>query len=35
MTTTGTTPFEATRAMITGYEEVEAPLLDEPEENKK
>jgi hypothetical protein len=23
MTTTGTTPLEATRAMITGYEEVE------------
>jgi hypothetical protein len=23
MTTTGSTPFEATRAMVTGYEEVE------------
>ncbi len=31
MTTTGTTPFEATRAMITGYEEVE---VHEHEEEK-
>jgi hypothetical protein len=31
MTTTGTTPFEATRAMITGYEEVQ---VHEHEEEK-
>jgi Ni/Fe-hydrogenase b-type cytochrome subunit len=28
MTTTGTTPFEATRAMITGYEEVEVHVVE-------
>jgi thiosulfate reductase cytochrome b subunit len=33
MTTTGTTPLEATRAMITGYEEVE--LHEQHEEMKK
>ncbi len=29
MTTTGTTPFEATRAMITGYEEVDVHVEEE------
>jgi hypothetical protein len=31
MTTTGATPFEATRAMITGYEEVEVHEHEEKE----
>jgi len=34
MTTTGATPFEATRAMITGYEEVEVHEGEQEEENK-
>ncbi|HNK64537.1 MAG TPA: cytochrome b/b6 domain-containing protein, partial [Anaerolineales bacterium] len=35
MTTTGATPFEATRAMITGYEEVEVHEDESPKEVKK
>ena len=33
MTTTGTTPVEATKAMITGYEEVE--VHEHEQEEKK
>jgi hypothetical protein len=35
MTTTGATPLEAMRAMVTGFEDVEVHEHVEEEENKK
>jgi hypothetical protein len=35
MTTTGATPLEAMRGMVTGYEEVEVHEAEKPESKKQ